>query len=408
MHDKKLLKDERFLLNADEFEALKKGKKNSWKDYTDFEVVESDREFTHINNQQNIGEVVFKEDEEEGEKYYAEEVYDEGEEVIFDDIHDSEVIVEKRLSYPEIIELLQNALSSYGLKEENLALDLLASMKFSRLINIKPCKDATKSVEALFDAIANPHFIIEYEEEKTIANDNNTIEFLDYAKAHPFKVVFVYVNGMSSKNIFKFLRPFYPYIDNPHGDCFISTQGKSLFIPHNIYFLVSFKEDDVIFDTNRRLLRYLGTMNSSLELSEAKEDAAPYELNTEVVTRASRDANDVYGVSESSWKKFDNIVDLVHQVNNYSLENKIMRRIEEFVVVYLSDGKEEDDALDICLANNVFQELLVTTRPMMYLKECNVSKELNGQFGNNHMALTKEVVNKYLALFDKGGKRKDA
>ena len=408
MNDKKILKDERFLLNADEFETFNKKKLRGWKDYTDFEIVESDNEFTHINKQEDLGKIVLQEDEDEGEKYYAEEVYDEGEEVIFDDIHDSEVIVEKRLSYPEIIENLTGAFSSYGLTEENLALDLLSSMKFSRLINIKPTDDVSSGVEALFDAVGNPHFYIDYTEDKTIANDNSTIEFLDYAKANPFKVVFVYVKDMSSKNIFKFLRPFYPYIDNPHGDCFISTQGKSLFIPHNIYFLVSLKKDDVIFDTARRILRYLGTMNTPLTLGKPKDVLTTYEINTEVVTRASRDANDVYSVSESSWKKLDNVVELVHKVNNYTLENKISRRIEEFVVVYLSTGREEDDALDICLANNVFQELLVTTRPLMYLKECNIVKEISGQFGNNRMTLTKDVVSKYLALFDKGGNRKDA
>ena len=408
MDDKKFLKEDRFLLNAEEFEAVHKIKKSSWNNFTDLEVVESDKEFIHQNNVENVGKVLFTEDEEEGEKYYAEEVYDEGEEVIFDDIHDSEVIVEKRLSYKDIVTNLDEAFKGVGLKEDKLALNFLSSMQFSRLINLKPTENLIDGVNALFNALDNPKFIIDYEDETTIASSATTMELLNFAKEKPFKAVFVYIRGLDSKNIFKYLRPFYPYIDNPNGDCFISAQGKSLYIPHNIYFLVSLDANDVIFDTQRRLLRYLGTLYTPLTLGEVEVENPPYELNTEVIVKASRDANELYSVSEASWKKLDNIVEVVHRVNNYTLENKISRRVEDFVVVQLANEVEEDDALDICLSHDVFQELIVTTRPLMYLKECNITKELNGQFGNNRMPLTKETVSKYLALFDKGGKRKDA
>ena len=369
----------------------------------------ADREFIIKNNKEDVGKVIFSEDEEEeGEKFYAEEVYDEGEEVVFDDIHDSEVIVEKRLSYADIVANLKESFTSFGLKEENLPLDFLASMQFSRLINVKPTENLIDSINTLFDALDNPRFVIDYEDETTIASNTMTMEVLNYAKEKPFRAVFVYINNVDAKNLFKFIRPFYPYIDNPNGDCFISTQGKSLYIPHNIYFIVSIKENDVIFDVARRLLRYLGTLNTPLTLEDRSDNPVTYYLDTQDIIKASRDANADFSVSESSWKKFDNVIELVHKVNNYTLENKIMRRIEDFVVVYLANEKEEEDAFDVCLANNVFQELIVTTHPLMYLKECNIVKEINGQFGNNRMTLTKEMVNKYLALFDKGGKRKDA
>lgn len=404
--NKKILKPERFILDADEFEALKKKKGDSWKDFADFEIVESNREYTHINNTESVGSVSLNDDE-EGEKFYAEEVYDEGEEAVFDDIHDSEVIVEKRLSYADIVGNLNAAFSSFGFKSETLGLDLLASMQFSRLINLRPSNNATDEVNVLFDALDNPKFVVDCEEETNIAGNSLTIEFLNYAKEKPFKAVFVYIRGASSKNIFKYIRPFYPYIDNPNGDCFISTQNKSLYIPHNIYFIVCLDKDDVIFDTQRRLLRYMGTLNSELTLGNQPQVGTAYPLSITDITKASRDANDLYSVSESSWKKLDNVIELVHKVNNYTLENKISRRIEDFVVVYLANEKEEDTALDICLANNVFQELIVTTRPNLFLNEFNLSKELNGQFGNNRMSLTKERVSQYLNLFDKGGNRKD-
>ena len=406
MEDKKVLKEERFLLNADEYEAMHKNQPSSWKNYADFEIVESDREYTHVNNTEGVGAVSIKDDE-EGEKIYAEEVYDEGEEIILDDIHDSEVIVEKRLSYVDIVNNMKEAFDSRGFKEENLALDLLASMQFSRLINLKPSAHILDEVNALFDALDNPKFVFDFEEDVTIANNPQTMELLNYAKEKPFKAVFAFVNGLTSKNIFKYMRPFYPYIDNPNGDCFISTQNKSLYIPHNIFFLLSFDSNDVIFDTSRRLLRYLGTLHSPLTLGSPKEELVTYPLSTTDIAKASRDANDEYCVSESSWKKLDNVIELVHKVNNYALENKIMRRIEDFVVVYLANEKEEDLALDICFSEDVFQELIVTNKPQLYLNECNLIKELNGQFGNNRMTLTKELVNNYLALFDKGGNRKD-
>ena len=406
MEDKKILKEDRFLLDSGEFEALNKQTKSSWKKYDDFEIVKTEREFNHINNTESVGTVSFIE-EEEGEKFYAEEVYDEGEEVVLDDIHDGEVIVEKRLSYQDIANNLKSAFLSQGLREEKLGLDFLASMQFSRLINVKYANNVVDQINVLFDALNNPKFVIDADEENNISMNAQTMELLNYAKEKPFKAVFAFINGATSKNLFKFMRPFYPYIDNPNGDCFISTQGKSLYIPHNIYFLVSLKDTDIIFDTQRRILRYLGTLNSPLTVGKVDGEKSSYDLNTEDIVKASRDANADYSVSESSWKKFDNVIELVHKVNNYTLENKIMRRIEDFVVVYLANGEEEENAFDICLANNVFQELIVTSHPLMYIKEYNLVKEINGQFGNARMGLTKEVVNSYLALFDKGGNRKD-
>ena len=406
MNEKKILKQERFILDADEYEALNKKRKESWKDFADFEIVKSEREYTHVNNTDSVGSVVLNDDE-EGEKYYAEEVYDEGEEAVFDDIHDSEIVVEKRLSYKDIVDNLNQAFASFDFKSETLGLDLLANMQFYRLINLKPSNNIINEVNALFDALDNPKFVVDCEEENNIAANSLTMEFLNYAKEKPFKAVYVFIRGASSKNIFKYIRPFYPYIDNPNGDCFISTQNKSLYIPHNIYFLTCLDKDDVIYDVSRRLLRYMGTMNSDLTLGKDEGNHIAYPLNITDIVKASRDANDEYGVSESSWKKLDNIIELVHKVNNYTLENKISRRIEDFVVVYLANGQEEDNALDVCLANDVFQELIVTTRPNLFLNEYNLSKEINGQFGNNRMALTKETVSNYLNLFDKGGNRKD-
>ena len=406
MEKKVLVQDERDVLDPKLYKSSDKVNRKTWKNFTDFEIEENESPFVIVSNSKDDAPIIIK--EEEGEKYYAEELYDEGEEIELDDIHDSEVVAEKRLSYKDIADSLDEAFASQGLSGSYLGLNLIASMQFSRLINLKPHKDVDVLVERMFNALNNPKFVVKYDPDQNISNATNIMEILNYAKDNPFKITFVYIKGVIAKDLFRYIRPFYSYIDNPNGDCFISAQGRSLYIPHNIYFMVSIRKYDVIYDTARRLLRYLGTYHPEVTIGAQKEELKSFPLDTNVMFKAMLDANEEYAVSEANWKKIDNVVEVIHHVNNYSLENKIMRRIEEFVVCHLANGVNEMDALDIALANNMFQEVLITTKPQLYSGEYNVLKEISGQFGNSHLPLTKEAVSRYLALFDKGGKRKNA
>ena len=401
--EKKILIDNEEKIDISDFSALKRGAKNSKYDFYDTVLVDNTSGYVIIDNTRASSSKkssLLMDDEEE--KFYAEEVYDEGDDSLLDDIHDREVEKEVRLSFSEIAMNLNTALKSNGINNDKFALDLLASMQFSRLMNIKPNDDFKEGLERLFISLDNPKFIVNFDTEDTIASSTMCLEILNYAKDNPFKAVFVYIDNVVTKDLFKFIRPFYSYIDNPNGDLFITTQNKSLYIPHNIYFFVSLTDDDSIYSINRRLLRYVATIANGLTLGEEEGERSTYPLDTRALMKAKRDSNDAYAISESNWKKLDKVIELVKRVNNYSLDNKISRRLEDYTVTYLSSGEDEIISFDRGIALNLAQEMLVINKKKAY-KDVNVIKEMNNQFGTANMAMTKEAFTRYLKYNEKEG-----
>lgn len=395
--EKTIYISQRGTLKTDEFRAPERTKRNNSKEYFDTLLVDNTSGYVILENARNNKKAASLLHEEEEEKVYAEEVYDEGEDFRDLDLMDREVENEKRLSYLEISDLVKEALNQNGIEGEKVALDLLASMSFSRLINIEKNAMSDDFVDILFQSINNPHFFVEYDPVNNIASSSMTLEILNYAKENPFKAVFVYVRNADATEFFKYMRPFFSYIDNPNGDVFITTQNKSLYVPHNLYFIVALERNTSFYTIHHRLLKHIGTLDSKIDYKANYNPLASQEIDLRQLMRASRDANDVFMVSESSWKKLDKFIASLANATKYVLDNKVMRRIEEYTVVYLSTGENELIAFDRALARNLMHDLLVVPSKDSY-KGINITKELSNQFGVSNMSETKEAIEKYLKL----------
>ena len=341
--------------------------------------------------------------------YYAEEIFDDE-----DDIYKN-VLRERRLkkeSYRTIADIgatIDKALLSYGFKTD-IGLFLLASMQFSRLIYLP--QDLTKDdfVKTMFSALNNPVFFTSsnYQgHDDFLAYEDVTYRAIEFANNNKNRPVFIYTDGLTSKYVFEYYRHFYQYIDSPESDSYLTALGKSQYIPHNLYFIFSLNEGECVYDIARRLFRYVSFIRANVNKAEANETKESVTISLEELSSSLREAGDTYGIKEDLWKKFDEVIDVIHEVNGFVLQNKIARRLEDYALSYSTSSLEANEVMDIVIANNFIHEAIITTRPLLFKTTHDLNKVIDNNFGSETLPLTRSVIREYLSLFDRGGKRID-
>ena len=205
-----------------------------------------------------------------------------------------------------------------------------------------------------------------------------------------------------------YLRPIYRYIDDLNGDYYISVNGIALQIPHNVYFFVSLKDKETVFDISRRYLRYVSIVKCDCKLDkEAATDRKPVTITNDQLYNARKNAMDNFAVEESTYKKLDLLFNMANEANGYVLQNKIQRKIEEFSSLLLSLQFTEEDVIDRCLAYNIIAAVVISAEPLKLTKDYNLTVLLENEFGQDKMKLTKGMIKEYLNLFDSKGVRKE-
>ena len=344
-------------------------------------------------------------DEDGNPIYYAEEVFDDEEENIFA-IEEASTILkkEKSITYADIVSGFNEALESYGVKGD-FAANLLASMAFSRMIDVSRVQDI---VPILFKVLDNPNYVIHYGGNDTLTSQKVLYNSFEYAKTHPTIPVFMLIDEIPSKDFMNYLRPLYRYIDDLNGDYYININGAMIHIPHNLYFLVSLRDGDIIFDVSRRYLRYISILKSDYRISDEVEGPSKtFSVNNEQLLNAKRNAMENYSVEESTFKKLDGMFNLANEANGYVLQNKIQRKIEDFSSLLLSLEMNEEDVIDRCLAYNIIAAVVISSDPTKLMRDYNLSTYLENEFGQDKMKLTKAMIKDYLSLFNPKGERQD-
>ena len=347
--------------------------------------------------------------ENEGEKiYYAEEIFDDEDDIYLNQMHDSLLQKEHHRTFMEIGSAINGAMLANGYKT-TIGLSLLASMQFSRFIYLPKDKGNEAFVKALMDSVSTPLFMTTFVggQDDFLAYSDVVYRAFEYARINKNRPVFIYTNELTSKGIMEYYRHFYPYIDNPEGDNYLTALGRSLYIPHNVYFIFSLKEGEIEFDIARRLYRYvtyLDFTSSTSEVLDAKENVI---ISLEELYASLREASDKYGIREDMWKKFDGIIEMINEVNGFSLQNKIARRLEDYAIAYFTSPLETTEVMDVVLANNFIHEAILTSRPQLYHTDYDLNRVIDNNFGPESLPLTRKVFKSYLDLFDKGGNRLD-
>ena len=337
--------------------------------------------------------------------YYAEEVFDDEDDLYSNELKDRMVEKSKYKTYKEMAALIDEALESRGLTGK-FGLDLLAAMNFSHFIRFE--KDPNFVViRTIFDMFELPFYSYDANEEEidSISHLSNIFGAISYAKNNPEKPTFFYVENIESKKVLDFFRPLYYFIDNPTGENYLTGQGRSVSVPNNFFILFTLKEGQQPCDISRRLLRYTATLPVNLTDCDRQSEVLGVSLNMTELTRSLGNAMNEYTVSEDGWRKFDSLSEVIGDINGYTMHNKIIRRNEQYLTVLISSGIEENEAIDISLSRNIISEAIITSRPQDYVDDHDLENTLEQYFGAGNTPNTLKVIKAYLSLFDKGGNR---
>ena len=336
--------------------------------------------------------------------YYAEEVFDDEDNIFVIEESSTFIKKEKSVTYADLVSKVDEALTSFGVTGD-LAQNLLAAMAFSKLIDVTSVEDA---VPYIFKALDNPNYVIHYDGNDSLTSQRVLYNVFEYAKTHPNIPVFMLIDEIPSKDYLNYLRPLYRYIDDLNGDYYININGAMIHIPHNIYFMSSLKEGNIIFDVSRRYLRYIAVLKGNYRFEKNPElTPKACSLTNEQFVNARRNAMDNYSVEESTFKKLDGMFNLANEANGYVLQNKIQRKMEDFSAVLLSLDMVEEDVIDRCLAYNVIPAVVISADPSRLMKDCNLTSYLENEFGQEKMKLTKATIKEYLSLFNLKGERQN-
>ena len=341
-------------------------------------------------------------DEDGNPIFYAEEVFDDEDNIFAIEEASTLLKKEKSITYQDLVTNFNEALESWGVTGD-LAANVLASMAFSRLIDVTNVLDV---VPILLKVLDNPTYVVHYAPNDTFTNQKVLYNVFEYAKTHPNIPVFMVIDEIPAKEYLNYLRPLYRYIDDLNGDYYINVSGAMVHIPHNVYFMSALKKGDVIFDVSRRYLRYISILKSDYKINkENVGDRKKFSVNNDQLVNARRNAMDSYSVEESTFKKLDSMYSAANEANGYVLQNKIQRKTEDYCGVLLSLQMSEEDVIDRCLAFNIMPAVVISADPTKLMKDFNLTTILENEFGQDKMKFTKGVIKDYLSLFNSKGER---
>ena len=342
-------------------------------------------------------------DEQGNPIYYAEEVYDDEEDIFITEAQSTLLKKEKEITYSQIVESFNESLQSFGISGD-IGINLLASMAFSKLIDVTNVKDV---IPTLFKVLDNPSYIVHYDENESITAQRVLFNAFEYAKTHPSVPIFMMIDEIPAKEYLNYLRPLYKYIDDLNGDYYITVNGTAMHIPHNLYFLSCLKENDIVFDVSRRYLRYISILKSDYQIGRPEGETKVFSLTNEQLHNARRNAMENFSVEESTYKKLDLLFNMANEANGYVLQNKIQRKIEDYSSLLLSLEVPEEDVIDRCLSNNIIAAVVISSEPQKLSGDYNLTTLLDNEFGQDRMKLTKGMIKEYLSLFNAKGERRN-
>ena len=259
----------------------------------------------------------------------------------------------------------------------------------------------------MLDCISAESFVIEKAfDNDTIKDSENLVKVLEYAKNNINKQVFIIVPNLTAKDVFEFFKPVYTYIDSPEGNTYVQTGGKSYIVSKNIYFILTLQRDELVSDIPRRLLRYLSVVDVDVKEDIEAEEPNNLIISNEELSVSLRESLEKRILDESTWKKLDTLIEEhINPVSGFVLQNKIVRRLENYSSCLLTSPVEENEALDKTLAYNFFNEAIITKNAAGYLGTNDIFRAMDSIFGAEKLPLSRRVIKDYLTLFDKKGNR---
>ena len=113
-------------------------------------------------------------------------------------------------------------------------------------------------------------------------------------------------------------------------------------------------------------------------------------------------------LSEDLWKKFDNLIGIIQNLNeDYFVDNKIIIRLENYLLAYLEceDEKHQVDSFDFAISRTVLNDMLLEGNPNTFINQNDLFAYLETNFEGRDLYEFEAVIKSYYMLYDTEGNR---
>ncbi len=167
--------------------------------------------------------------------------------------------------------------------------------------------------------------------------------------------------------------------------------GRNLAIPKNTWFIL-FTQEGTKQVLDNKIANDLITLDINVIEVEKKQSNEKFSVLSAVnFLDAINTAREKNYLTNESWEKIDELERELNSKINFSIENKIVRKLEVYASVYKIMCENEKDALDSTIANILLPIIFVGKENVFNI----VLDTLKDVFEDENIILTKELLSKY-------------
>ncbi len=307
-------------------------------------------------------------------------------------------------SFQSYFDYFNQFMESRGFKGGTLA-EFLASTFYSRAILLKgECSGFLNSLSQFY---GHPYIVIPFSEEKSIIDcgELDTISLI--AEENSEDTVFVHIFDVKISSLFNFIEPIFKGIKSPTEKCSYFNEGIEKVLPKNIIFVMTFNDEQEIFDLNEDLSEYLVYIPMEYETCEVGDFLLPVDFSFSNCRSALQELKSSASalLSEDNWHRVDSIMDALVTKTDFSFNNKVYLRLENYSIILNCFLKDEFKTIDNVLSSSI---LITGLLHLGYelAKENNISKIIDNNLGAK-ASKSIEVVKHFLNLKRVKGVDKD-
>jgi hypothetical protein len=226
----------------------------------------------------------------------------------------------------------------------------------------------------------------------------NFIDVIKRAQRYPSEPQFVHIKDMDPLALSTCFAGFSDYAFFPNRVYAVKTQGETISLPNNLWFVITLKKGSTVFSIPSSIRSQIVFFNG---IFEKIPDVKPLEVETSYhfnYLQASRVLSPTYPsehLSEDLWKKVDQWTQVMAQVNQYELNNETMIHLENAIITLLSLKIEPLNALDIIFSSSLLVHALPRSTKDTYQKETDMQRFFESTFGRKTFALSISLFNRY-------------
>lgn len=250
------------------------------------------------------------------------------------------------------------------------------STSLTNYIFDKGLKVEERTVIEMFSIISSTRFVIFNNDFKNALNFINTFSEYIGSKTYQFNhfnsenilnLKTIFQQAHSQRNLMHFIiiedldfnkeedfKEILKYSKYPLLEVDIIRGSNTLSIPSNVWFF-ALPKDNSLRGITPLFLDGSFIFNFESTNVQQKEDITQneYKLSYYYLQNIVRDYGEDYYIDEKIWKKIDQLNNHLNEYHDKQLDNRLMREIEKFTLIYLLLKDEQSEALDSILAYKI-------------------------------------------------------